>query len=53
MIENILIAILFTGAVWFLARKVYLSLRADKGCAKGCGCSEADMKKALGETTPK
>ncbi len=50
MIEKILIGILFLGAIWFLVRKIYLSLKVDKGCAKGCGCSETDIKKALEES---
>ncbi|MEQ8809070.1 MAG: FeoB-associated Cys-rich membrane protein [Imperialibacter sp.] len=53
MIETIIIGLLFVGAVVFLGRKVYLSLKVDKGCAKGCGCSEADIQKALKETAQK
>jgi hypothetical protein len=53
MIETIIIGLLFVGALLFLVRKIYLSLKVDKGCAKGCGCSEADIQKVLKETTQK
>lgn len=46
MIEEIIIGILFLIAAAYLGRKLYLNFRTDKGCAKGCGCSEAEIKRA-------
>lgn len=46
MIEEIIIGVLFLIAAAYLGRKLYRSFRADQGCAKGCGCSEAEIKKA-------
>jgi len=45
MIEKILIATIFVAAAFYLGRRLYMSLRADKGCGKGCGCAADDLKK--------
>ncbi|WP_421830052.1 FeoB-associated Cys-rich membrane protein [Larkinella sp.] len=40
MFEQLLIGLIFLGAVAYLGRRAWKSLfRKEAGCAKGCGCS--------------
>lgn len=44
--QQLLIILLFTVAIAYLARLVYRHFKAGQGCAKGCGaCSTIDLKK--------
>jgi hypothetical protein len=45
MIEQLFIVTIFAAAAFYLGRRLYMSLRPDKGCAKGCGCAADDLKK--------
>jgi hypothetical protein len=39
MIQQILIGIIFLGAIFYLGRMITRNFSPDKkGCAKGCGC---------------
>ncbi|WP_266365374.1 FeoB-associated Cys-rich membrane protein [Tellurirhabdus rosea] len=41
MIEQLIIGLLFLGALLYIGRRVYRTVFAKKtGCAKGCGCGE-------------
>jgi len=37
MVQLIILALLFAGAVFYLSRNLYLSFQAKKSCASGCG----------------
>ncbi len=37
-IQTILIFLLFLGAVFYISRSIYLSLKAKKGCGSNCKC---------------
>lgn len=45
MIQNILIGIIFTGALAYLGWTIRKSFVAKNSCAKGCGCSKIDLEK--------
>ncbi|MFZ2907485.1 MAG: hypothetical protein WAZ98_14870 [Cyclobacteriaceae bacterium] len=46
MIQGILVALIFTGAIAYLAWIVYKQLQAKAACSSGCGkCSVVDFKK--------
>lgn len=46
MIENIVIGIIFAGAMWYLASKFYSSFTQKGSCEKGCSnCSVAEIEK--------
>jgi FeoB-associated Cys-rich membrane protein len=46
MIQQILIALIFLGAAFYLGRMVYRSFQAKNACTSGCGkCAVADLKK--------
>jgi hypothetical protein len=46
MIQEILLAIIFTGALAYLGRVVYRQFQAKSACASGCGkCSVVDFQK--------
>jgi len=46
MIQGILVALIFVGAVAYLGRIIYQQLQANATCATGCGkCSVVDFKK--------
>lgn len=45
MAQGILIAILFTGAVFYLGRLLYRAFRPSKaGCAGDCKCADAKVQ---------
>jgi branched-subunit amino acid transport protein len=47
--QTIIIGILFLGAVFYISRSVFLSLKAKKGCGSSCKCgvdfSQIETKK--------
>jgi hypothetical protein len=45
MIQSILIGIIFTGALAYLAVTIRKQFVAKNSCAKGCGCSALDLEK--------
>jgi len=46
MIQGILVALIFLGAVAYLGWVIYRQLQAKATCATGCGkCSVVDFKK--------
>ena len=46
MIQEILLAIIFTGALAYLGNVVYRQFQVKSACAKGCGkCSVVDFNK--------
>ncbi|WP_462266499.1 FeoB-associated Cys-rich membrane protein [Mucilaginibacter sp.] len=38
MIQLLIIAVLFTGALFYIGRMIYKSLTAKKGCGTDCKC---------------
>jgi len=38
IVQYIIIATVFIGAVWYLAKRLLPLKRPNKGCGKGCGC---------------
>ena len=44
-IQEILLAVIFVVALAYIGRMMYRNLRADKGCARGCGKCGADFSK--------
>jgi bacterioferritin-associated ferredoxin len=54
MIQGIIVALIFTGAIAYLAWIVYKQLQAKAGCSSGCGkCSVVDFKKIESELKTK
>jgi hypothetical protein len=46
MIQEILLAIIFAGALAYLGRVLYRQFQANSACASGCGkCSVVDFNK--------
>jgi hypothetical protein len=46
MIQQIIIGILFIGAVFYIGRMIYKNFTAKSGCASGCGkCGAIDFDK--------
>jgi hypothetical protein len=46
MIQQILVALVFAGALFYTGRLIYRSFRAKSACATGCGkCGAVDFKK--------
>ncbi|HEX6890649.1 MAG TPA: hypothetical protein VF141_08150 [Chryseolinea sp.] len=46
MVQEILVAIVFAGAVFYVAQLVYKSLQSKSACASGCGkCGAVDFQK--------
>jgi hypothetical protein len=46
MIQGLIVAVIFIGAVFYLGRVIYNQLQAKAACATGCGkCSAVDFKK--------
>jgi hypothetical protein len=45
MVQNILIFLIFTGALGYLIFLVRKQFVSRNGCAKGCGCSAVDLEK--------
>ena len=46
MIQGILVALIFVGALAYLGRLIYKQLQSNAACATGCGkCSVVDFKK--------
>lgn len=44
-VQEILLAAIFIFALVYLGRMMYRNLKADKGCASGCGKCGADFSK--------
>jgi len=44
MIQELIVGLLFAGALAFLVRFIYRSWKSDRACAKGCGCDVAVPK---------
>lgn len=45
MIQQILLGLIFLGAVVYLGRLIMRQFRAESGCASGCGkCGALDIK---------
>jgi hypothetical protein len=44
-IQLIIIIILFLGALYYIGKLVYSSLKAKNGCASGCGKCGVDFSK--------
>ena len=38
MIQELIVALLFAGALGYLGRIFYKSWKNEKSCSKGCGC---------------
>jgi len=54
MIQGILVALIFVGAVVYLGRSIYKQLQGGAACATGCGkCSAVDFKKIESELKAK
>jgi hypothetical protein len=54
VIQEILLAIIFTGAMVYLGRVVYRQFQAKTACANGCGkCSVVDFNKIESELKAK
>jgi hypothetical protein len=46
MVQEIIVAIVFLGAVFYVGRLIYLSLQSKSACATGCGkCGAVDFQK--------
>ncbi|NJM24463.1 MAG: FeoB-associated Cys-rich membrane protein [Bacteroidia bacterium] len=46
MIQQIVIGLIFCGAIAYLGRLVYRAFKTETACASGCGkCSAVDFKK--------
>jgi hypothetical protein len=46
MIQQLLVAVFFLGALAYLGRLIYRSFKAKSGCASGCGkCGAIDLNK--------
>ncbi|HET8829165.1 MAG TPA: FeoB-associated Cys-rich membrane protein [Pelobium sp.] len=44
-IQLIIVILLFMGAVFYMGRLVYRSLKSKKGCASACGKCSVDFSK--------
>lgn len=54
MIQQILVSIIFLGALGFLATLMIRSFRAKEGCVSGCGkCSTEEIRGMRDIATPK
>jgi len=38
MIQELIVGLLFAGALAYLGRFLYRSWKSNRACAKGCGC---------------
>jgi hypothetical protein len=46
MLQQILVGVIFLGAVYYVGRMVYRSFQAKSACASGCGkCGAIDFQK--------
>ncbi len=45
MIQEVLIGLVFLGAIFYLALMIRKQFVAKEGCPKGCGCSSLDIEK--------
>lgn len=46
MIQTLIVALLFAGAICYLGNMVLKNFKAKSDCASGCGkCGAADLKK--------
>jgi hypothetical protein len=54
MIQGLFVALIFLGAVAYIARIIYKQFQAKAACASGCGkCSTIDFKKIQSELAKK
>ncbi|WP_017260174.1 FeoB-associated Cys-rich membrane protein [Pedobacter arcticus] len=44
-LQLIIVIILFLGALFYMGRLIYRSLKSKKGCASGCGKCGVDFSK--------
>jgi len=44
-IQEIIVAVIFAVALFYIGRMVYRSLTSEKGCASNCGKCGADFSK--------
>ena len=44
-IQEIIVAVIFAVALFYLGRMIYRSLSSDKGCASNCGKCGVDFSK--------
>ncbi len=44
-IQLIIVALLFLGALLYIGRMIYRTLKSKKGCASGCGKCSVDFSK--------
>ena len=46
MVQEILVAIVFAGAVFYVGQLIYKSVQSKSACASGCGkCGAVDFQK--------
>ncbi|WP_442794506.1 FeoB-associated Cys-rich membrane protein [Pelobium manganitolerans] len=43
--QQIIVGVLFLGAIFYIGRQIYRSLKSKKGCASGCGKCGVDFSK--------
>jgi len=54
MIQGLIVALIFLGAVAYLGRVLYLQFQAKSACATGCSkCGAIDIKKIEAELVKK
>jgi hypothetical protein len=44
-IQLVIVILLFLGALFYMGRLIYRSLKSKKGCASGCGKCGVDFSK--------
>ena len=52
MVQQIIIGLLFLGALIYLGNLLYKHFKGDAGCSKGCGCDSPvhQMQKSRGNS---
>jgi hypothetical protein len=45
MVENIIVLLIFLGAVAYVGQMIYRSFRSRSGCSQGCGKCAIDFDK--------
>jgi hypothetical protein len=54
MVQEILVAVVFAGAVFYVGQLIYKSLQNKSACASGCGkCGAVDFQKIEGQIKKK